>query len=77
MLREECRDVQAGRQIRLLTQHKSDRNITRVAVAARVGRDVFVPQDQQGDVLALQLAVHAGPSGSSMRRWPRLLRRLA
>ena len=33
----------------------------RVAVAARVRGDVFVPQDQQGDVLALQFAMHAGP----------------
>ena len=33
----------------------------RVAVAARVRRDIFVPQDQQGDVLALQLAMHGGP----------------
>ena len=35
----------------------------RVAVAARVVGDVFVPQDQQGDVLALQFAMHAGPIG--------------
>jgi hypothetical protein len=35
----------------------------RVAVAAGVGGDVLVPQDQQGDVLALQLAMHAGPIG--------------
>src|SRR6476660_5601665 len=33
----------------------------RVAVAARVRGDVFVPEDQQGDVLALQFATHAGP----------------
>ena len=33
----------------------------RVAIAARVRGDVFVPQDQQGDVLALQFAMHAGP----------------
>ena len=33
----------------------------RVAVAARIGGDVFVPQDHQGDVLALQLAMHACP----------------
>ena len=33
----------------------------RVAVAARVRDDVFVPEDQQGDVLALQFAMHAGP----------------
>ena len=33
----------------------------RVAVAARVCGDVFVPEDQQGDVLALQFAMHAGP----------------
>ena len=33
----------------------------RVAVAAGVGGDVFVPQDQKGDVLALQFAMHAGP----------------
>src|SRR5271157_423427 len=33
----------------------------RVAVAVRVGGDIFVPQDQQGDVLALQLAMHGGP----------------
>ena len=30
-------------------------------VAAGVGGDIFVPQDQQGDVLALQLAMHGGP----------------
>jgi predicted ATPase len=35
----------------------------RVAVAARVRGDVFVPEDQQGDVLAPQFAMHAGPSG--------------
>ena len=33
----------------------------RVAVAARVRGDVFVPEDQQGDVLALQFVMHAGP----------------
>ena len=33
----------------------------RVAVAARVRGDVFVPENQQGDVLALQFAMHAGP----------------
>ena len=33
----------------------------RVAVAARVRDDVFVPEDQQRDVLALQFAMHAGP----------------
>src|SRR5277367_6029650 len=33
----------------------------RVAVAARVRGDVFVPKDQQGDVLALQFAMHVGP----------------
>ena len=32
-----------------------------VAVAARVRGDVFVPEDQQGDVLALQFAMHAAP----------------
>jgi hypothetical protein len=34
---------------------------TRVAVAARVRGDVFVPEDQQGDVLALQFVMRAGP----------------
>src|ERR1700759_1260664 len=33
----------------------------RVAVAAGVGGDIFVPQDQEGDVLALEFAMHAGP----------------
>jgi hypothetical protein len=32
----------------------------RAAVAAWVRGDVFVPQDQQGDVLALQFAMHVG-----------------
>ena len=42
----------------------------RVAVAARVRDDVFVPQDQKGDVLALQFAMHGSPVRSSMRlRW--------
>ena len=33
----------------------------RIAVAARVGRDIFVPDDQQSDVLALQLSMDRGP----------------
>ena len=33
----------------------------RIAVAARIGGDIFVPQNRQGDVLALQLAMHARP----------------
>jgi hypothetical protein len=33
----------------------------RVAVAPGIRGDVLVPEDQQGDVLALQLAMHAGP----------------
>jgi hypothetical protein len=33
----------------------------RVAVAARIGGAIFVPQDQQGDVLALQFAMYGGP----------------
>ena len=34
---------------------------SRVAVAAGVRGNIFVPQDQQGDVLALQFAMHRGP----------------
>src|SRR5271165_2936428 len=44
-----------------LTPHKPGRNITAVAVAAGVGRDIFVPDDQQSDVLALQLSMDRGP----------------
>ena len=33
----------------------------RIAVAARVGRDIFVPDDQQSDVLALQLPMDRRP----------------
>ncbi len=33
----------------------------RIAVTAGVGRDIFVPDDQQSDVLALQLSMDRGP----------------
>jgi hypothetical protein len=33
----------------------------RIAVTAGVGRDIFVPDDQQSDVLALQLPMDRGP----------------
>ena len=49
----------------------------RVAVAAGAGGDVFVPQDQKGDMLALQFAMHVGPVRLGDPPWPRLLRRLA
>ena len=36
----------------------------RIAVTASIGCDIFVPDDQQGDVLALQIQMNAGQSGS-------------
>jgi len=41
-----------------------------VAMAVRMSLDVLVPQDLQGDVLLLQLAVSAAQSGSARRRKP-------
>ena len=40
----------------------------RVAVAAGVGGDIFVPQDQEGDVLALESRCTPAQSGSAIRR---------
>src|SRR5215831_2855870 len=49
-----------------ITPHKSERNITRVAIALRLMLDVLVPQDRQRDVLALQLAMDGCPVGLDM-----------
>ena len=39
---------------------------SRVAIAAGIGDDIFLPEDRQGDVLALHLAMHGGPIGLSV-----------
>ena len=38
-----------------------------IAVTARIGRDILVPDDQQGDVLALQLPMNRRPIRLAMK----------
>src|SRR6266581_860090 len=44
-----------------VAQHKFRRNITRVAIAARILLGILLPQDRQRYVLALELAVDPAP----------------
>ncbi|MGY4183181.1 hypothetical protein ACVIHH_008472 [Bradyrhizobium sp. USDA 4518] len=61
MLREQCPQCSRSPQLSLLAQHKSGRNITRIAIPAGFARDVLLPQDRQRYVLALELAMHRRP----------------